>query len=308
MNTIKKHGKILYFFGLIALIFQIYGCVGGNDSNSIKQGKEYKKLSPNRPNLNLSIMLDLSDRISTSAHANQVMEFYLRDIGYINSIANAFVTHCMNKKMIMMNDKMQVFMDPPPSNAKINELISQLKIDVNKNTITNEYLLNIESKYDSIINEIYIQSINKSDYPGSDIWRFFNSRIKDYCIIEGFQNVLILLTDGYIYHENTVKSEGNRTSYLLSKTINQLNLTNSNWKKIFEQNDLGFIQANTDLNNIDILVLNVNPNNSNPYEEEVVKKYWNKWLTEMGVKKFEIKTTDLPANLHEYIQNFIWKE
>lgn len=49
----------------------------------------------------------------------------------------------------------------------------------------------------------------------------------------------------------------------------------------------------------------VNPYTKNPFEEDVLKAYWAKWFTEMGVQDFLIKRADLPVNLDESIQKFI---
>ena len=38
-------------------------------------------------NLNISVLLDLSDRIDTIKYSNPSMEFYQRDLGYLKSVA-----------------------------------------------------------------------------------------------------------------------------------------------------------------------------------------------------------------------------
>jgi len=45
-----------------------------------------------------------------------------------------------------------------------------------------------------------------------------------------------------------------------------------------------------------------------PYEEDVIRAYWSKWLKEMKVKDFEIKQADLPSNMDKIIREFILKE
>jgi hypothetical protein len=54
-----------------------------------------------------------------------------------------------------------------------------------------------------------------------------------------------------------------------------------------------------------VLVLGINPNRNNPYEEKVIKAYWTKWFTEMKIKHFEIKNADLPSNTDKIIKDFI---
>ncbi|NTE05111.1 hypothetical protein G6M26_50985 [Agrobacterium tumefaciens] len=52
-------------------------------------------------------------------------------------------------------------------------------------------------------------------------------------------------------------------------------------------------------------MLGINPSTKNPYEEDVIKQYWADWFKAMKVKKFELRTTDLAANLAPVIKDFI---
>lgn len=301
--------KKRYYMTIALLLLLIFPQLSfGGDYPSTSPGNDYQKLSSNRPKLNLSIILDLSDRISTKIHPNSVMEVYQRDLGYVNAITNAFVTHCLNKKVITLSDKMQVFLDPPPANSEINKLVTELKVDVNRNTATREYLTNIEETYARNLQKVYDLSITSDNYPGADIWRFFKSRVKDYCVEDGCENILVILTDGYLYHDKSVMKEDNRTSYLTSNTVRSLGLTSSKWEEKFDQQNLGFIAAQSGLGNLRVLVLGISPNESNPYEEDVIRKYWSKWFNEMGIEKSDFKTLDLPVNLKGSIQSFIWNE
>ncbi len=113
------------------------------------------------------------------------------------------------------------------------------------------------------------------------------------------------LTDGYIYHENSKIREANQTTYLTPQTIRSFQLNTSTWKTRFEKENFGFIPATNELSNLEILVLGVNPNKKNPYEEDVIKIYWENWLTNMGVKQFEIKKANLPSDMDKLIKEFI---
>ena len=73
----------------------------------------------------------------------------------------------------------------------------------------------------------------------------------------------------------------------------------------FNIKNFGFIPATKDLSNLEILVLGINPDKKNPYEDDVIKTYWEKWFIDMKVKRFEIKNADLPSNMEKVIRNFI---
>lgn len=70
---------------------------------------------------------------------------------------------------------------------------------------------------------------------------------------------------------------------------------------------LGFIPTNKDLSNLEILVLGINPNPRNPYEEDVINAYWSNWFETMRVKRYEIRNADIPSNMDKVIKDFIKK-
>src|SRR5690606_39976180 len=82
------------------------------------------------------------------------------------------------------------------------------------------------------------------------------------------RNILIVLTDGYIYHEDKKIMEGNQSSYLVPQLVNRLKLNNKNWKETIENKENGFISTGMDLSNLEVLVLGINPSKNNPRSEE----------------------------------------
>jgi hypothetical protein len=72
-------------------------------------------------------------------------------------------------------------------------------------------------------------------------------------------------------------------------------------KSKLEENGLGFIKANNDLENLEVIVLGINPTKGNPFEEDVIKEYWENWFKEMKIKNYQIKSADLPSNLEPII-------
>lgn len=256
-------------------------------------------------NYNISILLDLSDRISPNLNPNKAMEFYQRDLSYINSIADAFTTHIKAKKIMQMNDKIEVYFNPEPQNVDINTISKKLKFEFNKGNASIQNINKVNTIYKNETAKIYQLALKDNNYIGSDIWRFFANNVNDYSIQKNHRNILIILTDGYLYHENTKMTDGNLTTQLLPGIIKSHGLNTANWKNIFDTKKLGFIPANDDLSNLEILVLGVNPSSTNPYEGKVIKEYWKDWFTKMKVKRFEIKETGLPSNIDKVIKDFI---
>jgi hypothetical protein len=258
-------------------------------------------------NLNISILLDLSDRIDTVKYSNPSMQYYRRDVGYLKSVADAFTDEIKYKKSRHLDDKIQLYFDPEPLNPKINDLSNQLKFHITRDNGTIDYINGISSMYSSSGLKIYEQALKDANYVGSDTWGFFKNKVRDYCIDENYRNILVILTDGYIYFEDNILNENNLSSYVTPKLIRSKKLNNSNWKELIESGKHGFIPVNQDFSNLEILVLGVNPSNNNDYDYDILKKYWSDWLFEMGVNEdnFYFKTTDLPSNMDKIISAFI---
>jgi len=255
-------------------------------------------------NINLSILIDLSDRIDPATNPNPTMEYYQRDMEYIKTIEKGFINHIKSKKIITYDDQMQVFFNPEPSDPKINDFTKELKVSFNKD-IPKSYFDSVDKKYAELPLNIYQSAIKDGKYVGSDIWEFFKNKVKDYCIQDDRRNILFILTDGYMYHQNTKfdekKENSYRTSYLTTKLIKANNLTTSGFKDTIEKNGYGFVKANENLSNLEVIVLGINPEKGNPFEEAVIKEYWENWFKEMKIKKYQIKSADLPSNLEPII-------
>ncbi|WP_123812139.1 hypothetical protein [Mangrovimonas sp. DI 80] len=299
---------------LISLIFPVMlSCKEDNSKEISDEMAEVEvsnesvthNISADRPDLNISILMDLSDRIDPKLHPNSTMEYYQRDVGYIKSIVDNFENHLRNKRSIKMNDFIQLYIDPEPSDKELNSKLNELKLEFDRHNATKDYILSASDLYGSISNDIYLKAIEDDNYVGSDIWRFFKGKVHDYCIKPDFKNVLVILTDGYIYHEDTKIKDGNLSTYLTPKVVNASKLNTIKWKEIMEKEHYGYIPATDGLQNLNVLVLGINANKQNPFEEDIVKKYWSDWLGSMGVENYEIKTAELPSNMESIIEKFI---
>lgn len=283
-----------------SLIF--WGCKDG-DTQETTVEKPSKDISGN---LNISILLDLSDRIDPVKYSNPAMEYHVRDVGYINSIAEAFAIHIKSKKIKQMDDRMELFFDPAPLNPEINAISKDLKVDLNKDNISNERIAEVEARYKQKPGKLYQLAIKDKNYIGSDTWKFFKNRAGD-CAEDDYRNILVILTDGYIFYKNSLIQQGNETTFLTPEFIRKNGLNTSDWSEKMTQGHFGFLKANENLSNLEILVLDINPNPSNPYEEDVIKAYWTKWFEVMKVKRYEIRTAELPSDMDEVIKDFIGK-
>ena len=288
---------------LISFFLLITSCKKDKLTKEILEETAYKtvKLSGKRADLNISILLDLSDRINPNLHPNKTMEFYKRDIGYIKSIAQSFEIHIRNKKTRQINDKIQLFIDPEPEEKELNNKIKELKISFDRNNAKRNLILQTSKKYEKITESIYEAAIKDNSYIGSDIWRFFKNKVEDYCVEDGYRNILIILTDGYMYHENSKKRVKNRSTYLTHKYIVNNRISNNT----IDKKDFGYISSVDNLDNLEIIVLGVNPNKNSLNEEDVIHSYFEKWFTEMNVNSYKLYNSDLPQYTKSKIDKFI---
>ena len=256
-------------------------------------------------NLNISILMDLSDRINPEKYPDATMEYYLRDVAYIKSVLNGFQAVVSNKPARMIDDHVSAWFDPHPKSPEINSCAKKMHQSFTRESVTKEAVQNVDHVFTENALTIYEQAIEDGKYSGSDTWGFFKNKVEGFCIRKHCRNVLVILTDGYIYDTYQKRKEGNKTSYVTPEMIRELKLDDLNWKNKMLEQGIGFIPVDADLSGLDVLVLGINPSKNNYYEEDVLKEFWGEWLKQMNVNKYEILLSDLPPNLDRTIKDFI---
>lgn len=270
----------------------------------ISKNECLSQVRSNSQNLNISILLDLSDRIDPKKYPAKNVEYYQRDLHYVKSIQRAFINHVKQKKIIQLNDQMQVYFEPKPQNGEINKLSQLLRVSFNKNT-SKEAILSVDRVFSDAPNRIYQSAIKDRKFIGADIWGFIKNNVEDYCIKPNHRNILFILTDGYMYHENSKFTIGSRSSYLTPSYLKSLQIKTPNFLDVIQKKGYGFIKAHNNLNDLEIVVLGINPEKGSPFEGDIIRAYWENWFKEMKVKKYTIKLTDIPSNLDPIIQQYI---
>ena len=165
-------------FDIILIAILLVACnEGSRDKNNPE--KSSKPISQEKQ-LNISILLDLSDRIepNNSPYTRE------NDIEDIKTITEFFKSNMESLGAYKAKGKIRIFFSPTPTNTNINSIVSNLIIDCSSldnkgrktiyDTITELYTQNLE--------QIYQETIETSDWKGADIWRFFKNDVKDFCI------------------------------------------------------------------------------------------------------------------------------
>ena len=300
--------KIIYLF---AFSLFIGSCTSDKKNESKKENNNTKESASVKKDkqLNITILLDLSDRIEPTKYPSKP-EHFERDIEIVNYFTKIFKKDMEEKGAFMAKGKMKVIFSPRPNDEEINKIASELTVDLSKAKNTKEkkqIFDNVSSNFRENLNSIYSKTIETKNYPGSDIWRFFKNDVSDYAITNNkeYRNILVILTDGYLFHEDSNDKEGNRSMSLLPKNVKANGFRSNNWREKFEEGDYGYISTRDDLENLDVLVLEINPSSQDKDDEDVIKAYLKKWFNEMNINKFELYNTDLPQYTKTRIDKFI---
>ena len=277
---------LLILLTIVSLGFT--ACSSGEKSKSTmtSDAGSVSMLKDERP-LNLTIYLDLSDRLLKNKVSEQ-MESDTTIIDYL--FENIFLGKC-KKSILKSKDHFQIFFYPAPAQSDINQLSTALNLDLSKFNAPQkkEKSKEFQSTYKQNVEAIYQRALTEKKYIGSDIWGFFsNKKVDVQCVRPGNRNVLVILTDGYIFHQDNKVKEGNTYSYVLDQT---LAIPGSS-----------LIVKRDGLEDLEVLVLEVNP--TSPKLHDRLYSVLEEWFGGMGVNKVQIAETDVTANTIAVINNF----
>lgn len=271
------------------LSFIILHCVLLVVSVSCNSPQKSKQKVVEKP-LNISVFLDLSDRLTRKIEPSQMS----RDTAIICYIVDYFKAHTLGPQILQSKNSIKIFFYPAPHSSDIATLANELSVNMEQYNGKDKRITleNMKAKFQGNLTQIYNKTISEENWIGCDIWDFFNSRkVDSQCIKKGARNILIILTDGYLFDQNNKIKEGNSYSYILPQTL--------------EQKDASLIVRRKGLNDLEVRILEVNP-----YTKEQGYKMipiLEKWLKEMGIGEgnLTVAETDLPTNTYTVIKSFL---
>ena len=247
---------------------------------------------------NISVLLDLSDRLEADSQIE-------KDTLLISYIEDWFINHHKSlpkNEWFKNGDKMKVFFYPQPQIPSINKYQEDLSVEMiiksnglaqkNEMVANRDKLDTMTTVWHNALDEIYANTIKTKNWVGSDIWGFFDKSARTQCIKKGCRNILVVLTDGYLYHENSWHKGANGVYTGISP------LTVATQEKI--------TSVNADLSELEVLFLELNPNKNTDFAK--MKQLLTQWCSDMGIKHVEVAQTDLPANTKQVIENFLNKQ
>jgi len=263
----------------------VFASCGGKKAPS--SSGENAPIDSSKQPLNISIYLDLSDRLKRPMAPSQMD----RDIAIVNYLTEVVKNHAVAQKILPSRDRIKVFFYPAPNNPKVSLLSQDLELDLSREQPADKKkkLLGFQQKFNTSLTKIYQATLQGNNWIGSDIWGFFKKQVDTYCIKENARNIIVILTDGYLYYAPNKQQQGNNYSYLLPVTL-------SNPKS-------GLIVARQGLDNLEVLMLEVNP--YTPKHLGQMETILQNWFNGMGVKKVYVGETDQPSNTSLIIEKFL---
>ncbi len=271
---------------LIIALTILTACSDGKKNGSSSSDNKTATVQSNKP-LNISIYLDLSDRLERQMVPSQKD----RDIEIVNYLTEVVKNHAVAQKILPSRDRIKVFFYPTPNDSKIALLSQDLEMDLSRvqPAEKKQILLDFQEKFNTSLTKIYEATMQDKNWIGSDIWGFFKKQVDTYCIREDARNIIVILTDGYLFYAPNKQKDGNNYSYILPQTLSNPNS--------------GLIVSRQGLENLEVLLLEVNP--YDPKHQDQMETILQNWFRNMGVQKMYVGETDQPSNTRLIIDKFM---
>lgn len=251
---------------------------------------------------NISIFLDLSDRVEKLVAGGQMQKD--NDIAIVSYFTKVFYKRVKDQKVVNSKDRMKVFFHPQPDDLAVAEISKHLIIDMSDNDqvgLKKKKVRDLDSTWSSDLKKIYDMTIAQAEaskaknkvkdpYPGCDIWGFFKDEVDFQCIKDGYRNILVILTDGFIFHKDNMIKNGNSYSYILKDNL---------------KNGTNLIVSRDGLHQLEVLILEVKPE---PKDYDLMKDILTDWLIGMGVEHSTVYKSTLFTDVEPVIDAFLKSE
>ena len=301
----KRAFFITFFIAIAVTILLVFrGC----NSCSQKPEQGGKPITPTptptQKDLNITILLDLSNRIDTNKNPEQ----WRYDIENIKVITEFFKSKIKNNPHFYKGKIRTHLLPLPSNNLKMNSIVSGLEFNCPGNAVGNKEIYDsIAKRYEQSLREIYTQTIDAGNWQrGSDIWGFFQDEVHR-CIEKDtiYRNILVIFTNGYLYANGRVDAKWNNTTSIQPAYLARYR--NPNWRALIDKDDVSIRSIRNDLQNLEILVLEIKSENEFVDEENILIHLWEEWFKKMGVKEgnFKVFKSTLPSMRKADIENFL---
>lgn len=286
-----KRKNVLCAITFFVIACGMISCSGSSEKNDSDKSEKTTTADKKKQPLNVSIFIDLSHRIVEESDGLKGVE---KDTAIVSIITDYISTNAYKNKIKFNKDHIKVFFHPAPTDPNTAKLAKQLEVnfaDFDKTQIQEKMnaATDLSKNFNSYLQNIYDAAIQQSNYIGSDIWGFFNTKAQKNCVMDGYRNVLVVITDGYIYHkDNLNEDQAKKQSTFITK------------KSLADGYSLMPVGQ---ISNLEVLMLELKTNPVSDFEK--MKSTISDWFDAIGISKYDILETDLPANLKKPITDFL---
>jgi len=255
---------------IISILFAFCNLAFGNELES-----EFTTLSKRKP-INYIVILDLSDRV---LNENQLTY----DIAQIELIFNKFKKKAKQNLIITSNDRFVLKIIPQKGSTLDHdyyENILQLRLDQVSISDKNKSLVNLESKLTPTLKQLQKDAIlgeKSNNYAGVDLWSFLNDN-KNNLTSPGYDNTIIIMTDGYLDFENNNHVIERNNYFTGTKFLKNLN--SNDWKQKATDNEIGILPISLNFKATWLITGIKSKNEDDLYQISKIKYFWDKWIKE----------------------------
>lgn len=291
-----------------------------------------KKVHKNKTIHDIDLIANILDNYYHDSKGKEKGKIYENDIFH------------SNKRFVNQRDKIRVRFTNETSINVYNVQAEKLKLDLSDNYFQNsskkrvQYLQNKDTvksftkdkeEFLKELGSVYEKAISKTY--GADLYGLIQNRLDNYIdtdTIQPYRNILVLFTDGYIESGayKSFKTNDNKKTYLDHGTIQNFRKLYNKAKEqnpsltsnaFFKKNNYGIVPIKNELlENLEILAFEFYDRSKDkgggqtvqPDDYEILKLFWEDWLTQSGVKYFEIhKCVDNIDDFEAILGKFIDK-
>nr|WP_315215274.1 hypothetical protein [uncultured Flavobacterium sp.] len=259
--------NIFYTLSLVITVSLLFVSCGKEETTIEKKSSNY------------TVVLDLSDRILLPEQLDK--DFYL-----IEKYFKAFEKNARRNLVLSSKDRFSVRIIPQkksPLNVDHYEDLLQLYLDDTEVQTKNKSLMALSKSLHKVLENLKKDALYgkaSNNYFGVDMWAFLHDNGKGLSK-PGFENTVLVLTDGYFDFESQAHVIQNKNQYTSTRFLNEL--TSSDWKQISESKEYGLLPIQLEKNTKWIVAGISGKKDNDILQTEKITYFWKKWLKQSGI-------------------------
>ena len=236
-----------------------------------------------RKPVNYTVILDLSDRI-LSEHQLE------KDQAQIEQLFEKFEAKARRGLILTSKDRFSVKIVPQKNSPlDINYFENMLQLKLNEMSIKdkNNKMVEFSNSITKTLSELRDKanySDKRNGYFGVDLWAYLNDYGQS-LQLEGYDNTVIILTDGYFDFENRGHVLKQKNRYTSTQFLNKI--TGIDWKQKARSSDYGLFPIKLPKGIHWIISGICSKNDLDVLQTQKLIYFWDKWLKESGADDYK---------------------